>query len=176
MTYLSRVIVTASFALFACILNASAQTPDVKKSETEVQAVVESFRTAIIDKDKARFLALFHGKNIPWLAVFEDRSLAQIRQKNPKMPKADPLGGPGPTQFIDFVTKSPQRIEEKFEKLRIHTNGLVATVYFDYSFHQGDYKSNWGAESWHLVNTDKGWKINSVIYSVELNPEPPAKH
>lgn len=146
---------------------------DLKKSEAEVRAVVESFHSSIIAKDKPRFLSLFHGMAIPWLAVLEDGTLAKMRKRQPETPKADPIGTPGPDDFIDFVMKSPLPVEEKFSNLRITTDGLIASVFFDYSFHQGDYKSNWGSEAWHLVNTEKGWKINSVIYSSEINPEPP---
>jgi hypothetical protein len=144
-------------------------------SEAEIRAVVEDFRTAIIAKDKARFLKLFHGMAIPWLAVADDPSLARIRQRNAKAPKAQPLGTPGPEPFIDFVVSSPLRIEEKFSNIRVHTDGEIGSVFFDYSFHEGDYVSNWGTEAWHLVNTGSGWKINSVIYSMTVNPEPAPK-
>jgi hypothetical protein len=154
-------------------LAVQAQPIDRQQSEAQVLLVVESFRSAIIEKDKPRFLALFHGMAIPWLAVNEDGSLAKMRQRDPKTPKADPIGTPGPDDFIDFVMKSPLPIEEKFSNVRVSTDGLIASVFFDYSFHQGDYKSNWGTEAWQLVNTDQGWKINSVIYSAEINPVPP---
>jgi hypothetical protein len=161
--------------LFTSALTVQAQQADLKKSEAQIQEVVESFRTAIIEKDKPRFLALFHGMAIPWLAVNEAGSLTKMRQRNPAMPKADPIGTPGPEQFIDFVVQAPMPIEEKFSNVRITNDGMIASVFFDYSFHQGDYKSNWGTEAWHLVNTDHGWKINSVIYSVEINPVPPTR-
>ena len=152
-----------------------AQNLDNNQHETQIRAVVEDFRTSIIAKDKTRFLALFHGMSIPWLAVYEDKSLAKIRERKADFPKADPLNTPGPDQFIDFIVKEQQRLEEKFRNVRIQTDGQIANVYFDYSFHQGDYMTNFGKEAWQLVNTDHGWKINSVIYSVELNPQPPVK-
>ena len=39
-------------------------------------------------------------------------------------------------------------------------------MWFDYSFHAGGRETNHGREAWQLVNTDDGWKIISVIYSV----------
>jgi hypothetical protein len=173
MTYFTKLL-TILMAL-AVTFQAQAQQPDLKKSETQIQAVVESFRTAIIEKDKPRFLALFHGMAIPWLAVNEDSSLAKLRKRNPDTSKADPIGTPGPDAFIDFVMNAPMPMEEKFSNVRITTDGMIASVFFDYSFHQGDYKSNWGTEAWQLVNTESGWKINSVIYSIEYNPLPPTR-
>ena len=55
----------------------------------------------------------------------------------------------------------------------IETDGEVAQVWFDYSFMVGSYRANWGKEAWHLVRTDAGWKIASVVWSMETNPEPP---
>lgn len=37
-------------------------------------------------------------------------------------------------------------------------------------FMAGDYKSNWGKESWRLVRTDIQRKIAAVIWSAEENP------
>jgi hypothetical protein len=164
-----------SAAPFAAM--ASTTTPPAAKStaDTEIRAVIETFRTSIINKDKTRFLQLFHGKSIPWLAVLDDESLQLAKKRNPKASKADPMGTPGPVPFIKSIASDSSRAEEKFENIRIETDGDIASVYFDYSFHQDNYKSNWGKEAWHLVRTDQGWKINSVIYSVHINPVPPPK-
>jgi len=162
------IVLTSAFTV-------QAQQPDLKKNEAQIQAVVESFRTAIIEKDKPRFLALFHGMAIPWIAVYEDSTLTKLQRRYPGMPKADPIETPGPEKFIDFVVQEPIPIEEKFSSVRITNDGMIASVFFDYSFHKGDYKSHWGTEGWHLVNTDHGWKINSVIYSIENNPVPPTR-
>lgn len=78
-------------------------------------------------------------------------------------------------KFIDGIVSDSEPVEEKFDHLRIDTNGDIAQVYFDYSFNRGDYQSNWGQEAWQLVRTGDGWKINSVIWSMELNPQKPPK-
>jgi hypothetical protein len=43
------------------------------------------------------------------------------------------------------------------------------------TFKAGDYKANWGKESWQLVRTEAGWKIAGVTWTQELNPVPPPK-
>ncbi len=170
-------IMTSIAIIWLTAMTAAAQTTTISsgKDEAEVRAVIETFRTAIITKDKEHFLQLFHGESIPWLAVYDDASLARLRRREPDMAKADSMGTPGPRPFIAGIAASAKTIEEKFWNIRIDTDGLVASVHFDYSFHVGDYKSNWGQEAWQLVRTDQGWKINSVIYSVHLNPEPPTQ-
>jgi hypothetical protein len=77
--------------------------------------------------------------------------------------------------FIEGIVANTPRSEEKFENVRIDTDGDIASVYFDYSFHADDRKSNYGKEAWHLVNTDDGWKIVSVIWSVIPVPAPEKK-
>ncbi len=147
----------------------------VPASETAINAVIESFRTSIITKDQTTFLNLFHGKSIPWIGVLDDESLQRVRKQNSKASKADPMGTPGPVPFMKWIKGSKMLIEEKFSNIRITTDASIASVVFDYSFHQGAYKSNRGQEAWQLVNTDKGWKINSVIYTIHANPEPAPK-
>ena len=75
----------------------------------------------------------------------------------------------------DSFMKNPARVEETFDNVRIDSDGDVAQVWFDYSFNEAGYKANWGKESWHMVRTGDGWKINSVIWSMEFNPVPPKR-
>ena len=160
-----------SFCLFAA--PAFSQSTATTTSKTEIRKVVEEFRTSLIAKDKVRFLKLFLGESIPWVGVMDDASLKKIRAKHPDTPRADPLHGPrlGPVPFIEGLAAEKESVEEKFSNIRIDTDGLVASVSFNYSFHMDKVKCNWGQEAWQLVKTDQGWKINSVIYSVTLNPE-----
>lgn len=56
-------------------------------------------------------------------------------------------------------------IEEVFRDLKIDTDGEIASVNFDYAFMFDGKEEHWGREMWHLVRTDEGWKIISVIWS-----------
>ena len=107
-----------------------------------------------------------------------DKSLARINadKPDPKMPDLKKLYATGnPGKFIDGIVKNPARVEETFDNVRIDSDGDVAQVWFDYSFNEAGYKANWGKESWHMVRTGDGWKINSVIWSMEFNPVPPKR-
>jgi hypothetical protein len=72
------------------------------------------------------------------------------------------LGHPGSNSSLPTT-----RNDEKFDNVRIDTDGEVAQVWFDYVFKRGDYAANWGKEAWQLVRTDAGGKIVSIIWSTE---------
>lgn len=145
---------------------------DHAKSIAEIKAVIATFHDAVVDKQKERFVDLFLNQHIPWLGVFDDRAWQKVRAQQPKWGKAIPYANDTYLSFIDDVTGAKARIEEKMWNVDVSTDGEIATMNCDYSYHVGDYKQNWGKESWHLLHTEEGWKISSVIYSVTFNPEP----
>lgn len=139
----------------------------------QLQQVVETFRLSLINKDKASFMQLLYSETIPWMGVVSDSSLARIAAEGGKASKVAGTGSP--VRFIDSIVSDTEAVEEKFDNVRIDTDGDIAQVYFDYSFNRGDYRANWGQEAWQLVRTTEGWKINSVIWSMEFNPHKPPK-
>lgn len=164
-------------AVISFSLPAFAATP-VKPSgdQEEIKAVVETFRTAVVNKDKASFLKLFFNENASWIGVTSDKGLKLLKEKKKDASQPDPdkiFSQDNPTKFIDGLIANPRHFEEKFSNVRVDTDGNIGVVYFDYSFSVEGYKANWGKESWHLVHTADGWKISSVIWSMDLNPEPP---
>ena len=55
--------------------------------------------------------------------------------------------------------------------MRIDSDRDVASVVFDYRFLRSGRESNRGLEAWHLVRTELGWRIVSVVWSVNPPPE-----
>jgi hypothetical protein len=171
---LSVVASSAISLLMALPQFAFAQSANDGKSD--VAKVVETFRVSIINKDKAAFMKLFLRDDIPWIGVTTDASLEIMAANNRKAQKPEPnklYTAGSPRSFIDGIAGTEKLMEEKFSNVRIDTDNDVAQVYFDYSFNQDGYKSNWGKESWGLVRTQDGWKITSVIWSATRNTEPP---
>ncbi|MBF5041988.1 nuclear transport factor 2 family protein [Aggregicoccus sp. 17bor-14] len=155
-----------------------ARAADTARSRKEIEAVIETFRTAILEKDKAAFMKLFLKEDITWASVLSDTSAEMLYASRPKpeLPHPSKVSARGsPAGFIDFVVQNPARLEETFSKVRIDTDGEVAQVWFDYTFTVGTYKQNWGKEGWQLLRTESGWKIASVVWSQELNPAPPPR-
>jgi hypothetical protein len=138
--------------------------PDSLAARAQIQRVVEVFRTSIIAKDKSTLGNLFMPTGGSWIKVMDDAMYQQLKAKQPSVAKLKP----GTYQdFVDFLGASQQRLEEKFSNVRINTDGAVASVYFDYVFLRDDKETNRGTETWQLVNTGDGWKINAVIYSTD---------
>lgn len=155
------------------VFPAHAETP--AQSRQAIEGVVEQFRAAIANKDKEGFMRLFLREDITWSAAFDDASLERIkaRRKDKSQPGPKKIFSASPREFIEDIASAPVPLSETFDNVRIDTDGDVAQVWFDYSFMAGNYRENWGKEAWHLVRTEEGWKIASVIWSMSLNPEPP---
>lgn len=134
-----------------------------------IEQVVESFRTSLINKDKPTYMSLFFSdkpEDIGWQFVSEDARLQDIRKAKPDAIKARQIPANNFIALIDGAVASPKLKEETFSNTKIETDGDVASVSFDYSFHDDGVKTNWGREMWQLVRTEQGWKIFSVIYSI----------
>ncbi|HEX8614610.1 MAG TPA: hypothetical protein VF800_25300 [Telluria sp.] len=158
----------------ALAANATATTS--KADIAALEQVVETFRVAVIKKDKPTFMGLLYSPTIAWIGVATDNSVKMVdeRRKDKSKPGFKKISGTGSaTAFIDHIVQSDYPIEETVENVRIDSNGDIAQVWFDYSYVADGYKQNWGQEAWHLVRTVDGWKINSVIWSMEFNPAPP---
>ncbi|MBO9883271.1 nuclear transport factor 2 family protein [Xanthomonas sp. D-109] len=161
-------IAAFSLLFFATAFVASAKQPAQAEDQGAIHAVVESFRTAIIERDKPKFLSLFVKPDLPWQSVLTDRSLAKVRNESPKAIKARFKTENNPTAFIDEIANSPTSSEETFSNVKIDSDGDVATVSFDYTFIADGKATNSGRECWLLVRTESGWKITTLAYSVEL--------
>lgn len=140
-----------------------------------IEQVVEAFRTSLINKDKPTYMGLFLSdkpEDIGWQFVSEDVRLQDIRKAKPDAIKARQIPANNFIALIDGVVASPKPKEETFSNTKIETDGDVASVSFDYSFHDDGVKTNWGKEMWQLIRTEQGWKIFSVIYSVRDSRSP----
>jgi ketosteroid isomerase-like protein len=152
------------------------QSQSSANGKQDIERVIETFRTSIINKDKDAFLKLLLREDIPWIGVNSDAAVKLIaaRINNNKAP--DKLSSRGSARsFIEDIVSAKDRREETFDNVRIESDGEVAQVWFDYSYNIGSYKANWGKESWQLVRTGDGWKIVSVIWSMDFNPAPRPK-
>jgi hypothetical protein len=148
-------------------------------SHEAIMQVFENFRMAIIEKDRQKFLSLFYpdSSQISWISVYADSSLKRIHKKIQKLKKSGRKNLPEvtktsvstPENFIESLISSPAHFEELFHNLKIITDGNVASVAFDYEAQVNGQLHNHGKEIWHLVRTNNGWKINSIIYSIIID-------
>lgn len=160
-------IIVLGLAVAACTAVPLASAPE--RDVAAIRQVVESFRLALLNKDKPAYLRLFFSDRpeaIGWQAVVDDARLAAVRQERPQAIKARPLPNNNFIALIDSVVASPKVEEERISKLVIDTDGEIASASFDYAYVSDGKVTNWGREKWLLVRTEAGWKIFSVVYTV----------
>jgi hypothetical protein len=162
-----RTFSALAIALFAAPF-AHAAAPSASTAKSEINGLVETFKAAIIAKDGTKLDTLFVPENSSWFSALDQASLDQMRAKKPgaKRFRAEPDAYKGFTKFVGSTTHA---IEEKFDNVRIDTDGTVGSVYFDYVFLLDGNPTNHGNETWQVVRTDDGWKINAMLYSVILD-------
>lgn len=148
--------------------------PNDPRDVAAVRQVVEAFRTSIVEKDKAKFTRLFFSENperVNWQFVNDDARMARFHSLKRDAKKSRYIPASNYLNFIDSVVSSAKSSEEVFSEIRIDTDGEVASVDFDYAYLEDGRQTNWGREMWHLVRTEVGWKIISVIWSIR-DPAP----
>jgi hypothetical protein len=153
----------------ACLIlsissSAFAELSSLEKSEAQIRDVVESFRVSILNKDKEIFSSLFYSEDIPFVAVFSDEMLKQVRMEKPNYPATVNFGKFGSP--VDRMISNEQNLEEKISNVKVQTDGYLGSVHFDYTDHVDGNRRAWGTESWSMVKVDKSWKITSVTFTV----------
>ena len=128
-----------------------------------IHKVLSSFMRSIITKDTTTLSSLF-ATNVPigWTQVQSKATLDFARKTNPA---AAMVEKDTHKNFINYVGKTKDAVEEKFYNIKIRQDGLLASVSFDYSFWANGKKENWGQENWELVHDGNDWKIAGIYYS-----------
>lgn len=139
------------------------------KDVAAIRDVVEAFRTSIINKDKATFIRLFVSDDpahVTWQLVDDDERVARLKTFVPEVRRVVRWPENNYFSMIDRTTAAgSEPVEEVFRDVVIDTDGEIASVNFNYSLLLAEREEHWGREMWHLVRTDEGWKIISVIWS-----------
>lgn len=146
-------------------LNLSSNSHSLDHKEA-IHTLVEEFRRAIQMKDRAGFLSLIDEGDVPWIGIYDDDTLARGAML---LPEHEKIWRDTPEGFIEKIVSHPSDIDERYWDLNINTDGKIASVHFQYSFHLNEVKKNWGEESWQLVHSNGQWKICSVVYSISCH-------
>lgn len=144
---------------------------DTTGSYREIMAVKETFSQALIKKDTATLKSLFYSE-MSWVMALHNKSLELAQKSNPAMTSNVLVQDPMASMFRNPYMKE-MSIRESFRHPRLVTDGVIANLWFNYSFIMNNTVSNWGTESWHLVKTNGSWKIVHLIYSAQLSPVQP---
>lgn len=155
-------VATALAAVFATWPAAAAE--DTAQAELAIREVIAQFQQSIVAKDGTRLRSLFLPGSQSWYSVASERELQHRRARKPDAPR---FGTSDYDSFARSVEQSAEAEEERFSNVRILTDGAVASVHFDFEYLNNGKPTNQGQEAWHLIRTDAGWKIVSLIYSVD---------
>lgn len=134
-----------------------------------INAVVNQFQTAIKSHDAKLLSSLVLNSNILFDAPAPPAAIAVVRGRVDVT--YDGLRAGGFNQFSRFIGESKDALEEKFYNVQITQDGNVAWVMFDYEFVSNGKVSNYGVETWQMMqNADGQWKIASVMWSMNRLP------
>lgn len=143
-------------------------------SKAHIEQVIESFRSAIANKDEEAFPKLFMKEDVTFAGVTTDASIERLyaNRPQPQMKRPAKLYATTPRKFISAVARNAAKVDEIVSNVRIDSDGDVGQVWFDYAVVIGSYRKMWGKERWLVVRTADGWKIAGVVSSQEFNPRP----
>jgi len=117
-----------------------------------IQIVLSSYEKALKNLDDVAFKSLFYHQLSPIYGVYKEEGkqiYIDLHASN----------------FIDRFIRAKVQPEQIFRNVDITTDGTIAVLNSDFEFYADGEKTNWGRESWHLVNTPNGWKILSITFS-----------
>lgn len=128
----------------------------------DVQHVIDAYHEAVLSHDGTRLASLFLSQGGFWLNVLSDD--AYVRAKG-KSPNAGRIRIGSYVDFAKIVSNPKAALNPTHTNLVIHSDGTIASVYFDFIFLSEGKEQNRGSETWVLVKGDEGWKIAGIAYS-----------
>jgi ketosteroid isomerase-like protein len=141
----------------------SAHTPaDTTQDTIDVQHVMDAYHEAVVTHDGARLAALFIPEGSTWLNVLSDDAYARAEAKSPDAAKVR-VGSY--KDFAKMVSTSKANFNPTHSNIQVHSDGTIASVYFDFVFLIDGKEQNRGSESWQLVKGSDGWRIAAITYS-----------
>jgi hypothetical protein len=128
----------------------------------DIEQVMKSFHEAVVSHDGARLSNLFLPEGTLWLNVLTDNAYEHVKAATPSAPK---VRSGSYRDFANFVSTTTKSLDPRHTNVVIHTDGTIATVYFDFVFFIDGQAENHGSETWQLVKGTTGWRIASIAYS-----------
>lgn len=123
-----------------------------------LRALWEDYEHAVAKKDASKLLSMYVSADVPVMGGFAPKSYALVTAAN-KQPVPRTLLSSARENVVGEVKLPPDQIEH----LVIHSDGEVGSVSFDYRAKVGH-----GRIIWTTVLTNHGWKIASVVYSINV--------
>jgi hypothetical protein len=139
--------------------------PTTVEDTQDVDHVMHAFHEAVVHHDGERLSALFLPQANLFLNVLGDDRLAAARAKSPDAPK---VRVSSPAEFAHYVSTTTSALDPVHSRLQVLSDGIIATVYFDFVFNTDGKPGNVGNETWQLVKGEQGWRIAALTYSSRI--------
>lgn len=152
--------IVACALLVARVTAAPASTPAVDPAERgAVLGVVQQFFDAMAARDvvAARRTLLPDGQ---FYVVRADASGTVTRRTH--------------EDYLARLSEGKERLLERIWDPIVTVHGRIATVWAPYDFHRDGGFSHSGVDAFTLIRTGEGWRIASLVYTVE--PAVPSRH
>ena len=132
---------------------APAMSADISVEKKQIIKVVNQFFEVLASRDV----------NVAKQIVIPEGCSFSIREQNGvKVVKSSNFQG-----FLDNLPNPKAKYKEVMEDPKILLHRGIAVLWAKYRFFINDKFSHCGVDAFSLMKTDKGWKIASIIYTVE---------
>lgn len=131
-------------------------------AQTQIRQLMADYQHAVVSHDGTRLSSMFVDQGSTWFKVLSDDAYARARAKNPSALKVQHSDFQA---FAKFVSTSHVALDPRHGKVRIFTDGTIASAYFNFVFLINGKPENQGSETWQLIKTSDGWKIAAITYS-----------
>lgn len=122
-----------------------------QKEEKAIKTVINHFFEAMEKKDTAMLRSTC--MDTPVFQTYMNNRSGQLELVNENF-----------SEFVAFVgSPSPDRYEEKIVFEAIHVEPALASVWAPYKFYLNGKFSHCGTDSFQLVKTAAGWKIQYIL-------------
>ena len=129
-----------------------------KTSASELRDFWNQYQQAVKQKDTDKLLGSYLSDSIPVTGGIAPKSYALISAANKQpVPRFKQSTGK------DNATGEAKLPPDVTSNLQIQTDGEVGTVSWDYAAAMGH-----GQITWTVVRTNDGWKITSIVYSINV--------
>ena len=117
-----------------------------------INMVLSSYKKALNEMDAVAFKSLFYDQLSPIYGIYKEDGEEVVINLHA-------------SNFINQFIRGNTSAEQEFWNVDITADGTIAVMNSDFNFYVGGERTNWGRESWHLINTLDGWKILSITFS-----------
>ncbi len=108
---------------------ARTETVEQHAEEAAIEHVMKQFHDAVVAHDGAALSGLFLPDANIWLNVLTNAAYAQAKAANTSKVRVSSY-----RDFAKFVSTTHKGLDPEHSNIVIHTDGTIATVYFDFVF------------------------------------------